>query len=326
MCNPHTMHPDEWQLRVDLAACYRLVALYGWSDLVFTHISAKLPASVAGEEHQFLINPYGLMFDEITASSLVKVDMQCNKLDDSPHPVNPAGFVEFVALHVHLDQARRGDFVEHQAVGVDQELLLAARDRGRQLGADVGEHQIAPAVQGHQPVAGGQVDAQGPFVGVHGVGFVVHGVSLSVAREAAPQREGFTHRHAPLSRAAASLPGPGQLFQSRKEQPGVAATVVAGAAHLGRRHQLATHRRALRLTKNAAAQVFVQLHAAHPRRLALGHAWNRRTDGGRGAAGTAAGAARHLRHAGLHLGHSTHRRSGCLSRPASSPASVPEPA
>jgi ribulose-5-phosphate 4-epimerase/fuculose-1-phosphate aldolase len=93
-------HPDEWQLRVDLAACYRLVALYGWSDLVFTHISAKLPASVAGDEHQFLINPYGLMFDEITASSLVKIDMQCNKLDASnPHPVNPAGFVIHSAVH-----------------------------------------------------------------------------------------------------------------------------------------------------------------------------------------------------------------------------------
>jgi len=96
---PGTMHPDEWQLRVDLAACYRLVALYGWSDLVFTHISAKLPASVTGGEDQFLINPYGLMFDEITASSLVKVDMACNKLDDSPHPVNPAGFVIHSAVH-----------------------------------------------------------------------------------------------------------------------------------------------------------------------------------------------------------------------------------
>ena len=96
----HQMHPDEWALRVSLAACYRLVALYGWSDLVFTHISAKLPASVSGEEHQFLINPYGLMFDEITASSLVKVDMQCNKLDaDNPHPVNPAGFVIHSAVH-----------------------------------------------------------------------------------------------------------------------------------------------------------------------------------------------------------------------------------
>ncbi|RYF79371.1 MAG: class II aldolase/adducin family protein [Comamonadaceae bacterium] len=86
---------EEWQLRVDLAACYRLVALYGWSDLVFTHISARIP----GPDHHFLINPYGLMFDEITASSLVKVDMNCNKLIDSPYPVNPAGFVIHSAIH-----------------------------------------------------------------------------------------------------------------------------------------------------------------------------------------------------------------------------------
>ncbi|MDP3706835.1 MAG: class II aldolase/adducin family protein, partial [Polaromonas sp.] len=72
---------EEWQLRCDLAACYRLVALYGWSDLVFTHISAKVPEAVTGPgAHHFLINPYGLMFDEITASSLVKVDEQCNKV------------------------------------------------------------------------------------------------------------------------------------------------------------------------------------------------------------------------------------------------------
>lgn len=86
---------QEWKLRVDLAACYRLVALYGWSDLVFTHISARIP----GPEHHFLINPYGLMFDEITASSLIKVDAQCNKLSESPFPVNPAGFVIHSAVH-----------------------------------------------------------------------------------------------------------------------------------------------------------------------------------------------------------------------------------
>ena len=91
--------PEEWQLRCDLAACYRLVALYGMSDLVFTHISAKLPASVTGGEEQFLINPYGLLFDEITASSLVKVDMACNKLHESPFPVNPAGFTIHSAVH-----------------------------------------------------------------------------------------------------------------------------------------------------------------------------------------------------------------------------------
>ena len=93
--------PEEWQLRVDLAACYRLVAAYGWSDLVFTHISARIP----GPEHQFLINPYGLMFDEITASSLVKVDQQCNKLIDSPFPVNPAGFVIHSAVHEAREDA-----------------------------------------------------------------------------------------------------------------------------------------------------------------------------------------------------------------------------
>lgn len=87
--------PEEWALRVNLAACYRLVALHGWSDLVFTHISARVP----GPEHHFLINPYGLMFDEITASSLVKVDEHCTKVIDSPHPVNPAGFVIHSAVH-----------------------------------------------------------------------------------------------------------------------------------------------------------------------------------------------------------------------------------
>lgn len=97
---------EEWALRCDLAACYRLVAAYGWSDLVFTHISAKLPDSVTGGEHHFLINPYGLMFDEITASSLVKVDMACNKLHESPFPVNPAGFVIHSAVHEARPEAQ----------------------------------------------------------------------------------------------------------------------------------------------------------------------------------------------------------------------------
>jgi len=87
--------PEEWQLRVDLAAAYRLVALFRWDDLVFTHISARVP----GPEHHFLINPYGLMFEEITASSLIKVDAAGNKLDDTPYDVNPAGFVIHSAVH-----------------------------------------------------------------------------------------------------------------------------------------------------------------------------------------------------------------------------------
>jgi ribulose-5-phosphate 4-epimerase/fuculose-1-phosphate aldolase len=86
---------DEWQLRCDLAAAYRLVALFGWDDLVFTHISARVP----GPAHHFLINPYGFMFEEITASSLVKVDASGNQVDDTPFDVNPAGFVIHSAIH-----------------------------------------------------------------------------------------------------------------------------------------------------------------------------------------------------------------------------------
>ena len=90
----------EWKVRTDLAACYRLVALYGWSDLVFTHISAKVPEGVSGPgAHHFLINPYGLMFDEITASSLVKVDLDGNQLTESPYSINPAGFTIHSAIH-----------------------------------------------------------------------------------------------------------------------------------------------------------------------------------------------------------------------------------
>src|SRR3989440_8342789 len=90
-----TVSTEEWQARVDLAAAYRLVALFGWDDLIFTHISARVP----GPEHHFLINPYGLMFDEITASSLVKVDLDGNQLSKSDYSINPAGFTIHSAIH-----------------------------------------------------------------------------------------------------------------------------------------------------------------------------------------------------------------------------------
>jgi ribulose-5-phosphate 4-epimerase/fuculose-1-phosphate aldolase len=96
-----TVSAEEWQLRVDLAACYRLVAMFHWDDLIFTHISARLP----GREHHFLINPYGMMFDEITASSLVKIDLHGNKVADSPHPINPAGFTIHSAIHAAREDA-----------------------------------------------------------------------------------------------------------------------------------------------------------------------------------------------------------------------------
>src|SRR6266513_6200989 len=92
---------EEWKQRVELAALYRLVALYGWDDLIFPHISARIP----GPEHHFLINPYGMSFDEISASSLVKVDLHGRKVGDSPHEINPAGFTIHSAIHAARDDA-----------------------------------------------------------------------------------------------------------------------------------------------------------------------------------------------------------------------------
>ena len=93
--------PEEWQMRVDLAACYRLVAHYRWDDVIFTHISARLP----GPEHHFLINPYGMLFDEITASSLVKIDLEGRIQLDNGYPVNPAGFTIHSAIHAGREDA-----------------------------------------------------------------------------------------------------------------------------------------------------------------------------------------------------------------------------
>lgn len=97
----------EWRTRIDLAACYRLIALYGWDDLIFTHISAKVPGT-----EDFLINPYGLMFHEITASSLVKVDLAGSKLMDSPFDINPAGYTIHSAVHVVHGDCRVAECLE----------------------------------------------------------------------------------------------------------------------------------------------------------------------------------------------------------------------
>lgn len=86
----------EWQIRVELAAAYRLVAHFGWDDLIFTHLSARIPDT----DHHFLINPYGMMFHEITASSLVKVDQDGNIVADNGYRINPAGFTIHSAIHM----------------------------------------------------------------------------------------------------------------------------------------------------------------------------------------------------------------------------------
>ena len=94
--------PEEWKVRVDLAAAYRLVAYYGWDDLIFTHLSARVP----GPEHHFLLNPYQLMFEEVTASSLVKVDMSGNPVEPTPFITTAAGFTIHSALHMAREDAQ----------------------------------------------------------------------------------------------------------------------------------------------------------------------------------------------------------------------------
>jgi ribulose-5-phosphate 4-epimerase/fuculose-1-phosphate aldolase len=113
---------EEWAIRVDLAAAYRLVALYGWDDIIFTHLSARVP----GPEHHFLINPYNLMFEEITASSLVKIDVEGHPVMETPYITNPAGFTIHSALHMARDDAhavmhvhtKAGQAVSAQAAGL----------------------------------------------------------------------------------------------------------------------------------------------------------------------------------------------------------------
>ena len=112
---------EEWQARVDLAALYRLVALHGWDDLIYTHLSARVP----GPEQHFLINPYGLFFEEITASSLVKVDRDGRVVDPRGHGINPAGFTIHSAIHMARPDAH---FVMH--LHTDQGVAVSAQADG----------------------------------------------------------------------------------------------------------------------------------------------------------------------------------------------------
>ena len=112
---------EEWQVRVDLAAAYRLVADYGWDDLVFTHISARVP----GPEHHFLLNPYGMMFEEVTASSLVKVDLDGKIVMESEYSINPAGFTIHSAVHAAREDAR---CVMH--LHTDYGIAISAQEKG----------------------------------------------------------------------------------------------------------------------------------------------------------------------------------------------------
>ena len=99
------MHPDEWKTRLELAACYRIFAMLGWTEMIYNHITLRLPDSVTGGQKQFLINPFGLHYGEVTASNLLKIDLRGNKLDESPWAVNPAGFTVHSAIHDNVADA-----------------------------------------------------------------------------------------------------------------------------------------------------------------------------------------------------------------------------
>jgi ribulose-5-phosphate 4-epimerase/fuculose-1-phosphate aldolase len=172
--------PEEWQARVDLAAMYRLTALYGWDDLVFTHISMRVP----GEEHHFLINPYGLLFEEVTASNLVKIDLNGQIVMETPYRINPAGFTLHSAIHAAREDARcvfhthtpHGIAVAAQAEGLlplSQQSLFAlaslgyhtyegvvlSEDEKPRLVADLGNKQIL-ILRNHGLLTVGQTAAE----------------------------------------------------------------------------------------------------------------------------------------------------------------------
>ena len=131
---------EEWAIRVDLAAAYRMVAYYGWDDLIFTHLSARIP----GPDHHFLLNPYNLMFEEVTASSLVKVDTTGNPVEPTPFITNPAGFTIHSAIHMARDDAHA---VMHlhtphgQAVAAHSDGLLPLTQTAMLIRGDVSYHE-----------------------------------------------------------------------------------------------------------------------------------------------------------------------------------------
>ncbi len=137
---PEAMSQEEWNLRVDLAAAFRLVALYGWDDLIFTHLSARVP----GPEHHFLINPYQMMFEEITASSLVKIDVEGLPVGETPYIVNAAGFTIHSAVHMAREDAQAVIHLHTpygQAVSAMSEGLLPHTQTGMIARHDLAFHE-----------------------------------------------------------------------------------------------------------------------------------------------------------------------------------------
>jgi ribulose-5-phosphate 4-epimerase/fuculose-1-phosphate aldolase len=237
----------ETVVRIDLAAAYRLVALFGWDDLVFTHISARVP----GPEHHFLINPYGWMFEEITASSLVKVDLQGNVVGQSREMVNPAGFTIHSAIHdarkdagcvMHLHTVA-GTAVSSQEAGLlplnqtamllngrvayhDFEGVALNHDERPRLVADLGD-KTAMILRNHGTLAAGRSVAEA-FTTMY---FLERACEMQVAAQGGgPLR--IPHDHVQdvveqqsqgLSVVADKLVWPGLLRRLDRQNPGYAA-------------------------------------------------------------------------------------------------------
>ena len=149
------MHPDEWKARVELAAAYRIFDMLGWAEMIYNHITVRLPDSVTHGEKQFLINPFGLHYSEVTASNLLKIDVQGNKLDaHNPWPVNPAGFTIHAAIHDSVPEAHcvMRSCLHARRAGAEQLLFRAAVRPGG-----------VPRLRGnHHPRRGGTAPAGEP--------------------------------------------------------------------------------------------------------------------------------------------------------------------
>jgi ribulose-5-phosphate 4-epimerase/fuculose-1-phosphate aldolase len=172
----NSVSKEEWDVRVDLAAFYRTIPYFGWDDLIFTHISARVP----GTEDHFLINPYGFLFDEITASNLIKVDINGKIISETNNPINPAGFIIHSAIHearsdahciVHLHSddgvavaslkdgllplAQTGMLVRNQIAYHDYEGVALLEDEKKRLVADLGDKNLM-ILRNHGTLAAGK--------------------------------------------------------------------------------------------------------------------------------------------------------------------------
>lgn len=235
----------EWQARVDLAALYRLVALHGWDDMIFTHISARVP----GPEHHFLINPYGWYFDEITASSLVKVDLDGNIVQETTSFINPAGFTIHSAVHaaredahyvIHLHTvagvgvaaqqqgllpiSQNACLLQSQLAYHGYEGLALNHDERERLVADLGDKTLM-LLRNHGTLAVGNTAAQA-WVGIffleracaQQVAALSAGIEqVLLAPEEAQEETGEQGRGLPF---VAALAWPGALRQVQRRSPG----------------------------------------------------------------------------------------------------------